>query len=171
MIWAMGRLHWANAPRRPTSRRAVRRLVMVLGALGLAGCSGSSTYAGSAPTAANMSIVDLRGKAAGSSEPEVTVTVRDNEFDPPGIRIDPGVTVKWHNEGRTIHNIERADPKQVFGTGPAPFGADELATGASFSYRFATPGVYRYYCTLHGSPQQGMIGEIVVGNVAVPAQP
>ena len=37
--------------------------------------------------------------------------------------------------------------------------------GDEYEFRFDAPGVYRYYCSLHGSKNEGMIGEIVVGDV------
>ena len=32
----------------------------------------------------------------------------------------------------------------------------------TYELTFDTPGTYRYYCAFHGSPEEGMIGDIVV---------
>ena len=55
-------------------------------------------------------------------------------------------------------------PTQDFGE---TFGvaADKFTPGTDYEFRFDKPGVYRYYCSLHGSKTKGMIGEIVVGDV------
>lgn len=36
------------------------------------------------------------------------------------------------------------------------------ASGGSFSYTFAKPGTYHYYCQFHGGPTGGMAGTVVV---------
>src|SRR5262249_44405774 len=96
--------------------------------------------------------------------PEVGVVVKDNDFEPPAIRVSPGTTVKWVNQGRSPHDILPADPAQDFGD---EFGvtAAKFQPGNEYEFLFDEPGVYRYYCSLHGSKQVGMIGEIVVGDV------
>jgi plastocyanin len=130
-----------------------------------AGCSSGN---GHTATTKNLptqfrDVVDLRGKAKGAY-PEVDVAVKDNDFVPSAIRIDPGTTVRWENSGRSRHDIRPADPSQDFGHN---FGiiAARFGPGAAYEFRFDLPGVYRYYCALHGSKNVGMIGEIVVGNV------
>ncbi len=90
--------------------------------------------------------------------------MKDNDFVPPAIRINPGTTVRWVNQGRSAHDILPADETQDFGS---PFGvtADEFEPGDEYEFSFDAPGVYRYYCSLHGSKTVGMIGEVVVGDV------
>lgn len=131
-----------------------------------AACGSSSGGSGSktAPPAAFPNVVDMRAKATGSY-PEVDVAVVDNDFVPAAIRINPGTTVHWKNGGRGPHDLVAADPKQNFGK---KFGisANAFGVGAVYEFRFDTPGVYGYYCSLHGSPTKGMIGEVVVGDVA-----
>jgi plastocyanin len=127
-----------------------------------AGCSSGGSSKGAARTAF-PNVVDLRAKATGSY-PEVDVASKDNDFVPAAIRINPGTTVRWANEGRSPHEILPADPTQDFG-GTFGVSADRFKPGASYEFRFDAPGVYRYYCSLHGSKSKGMIGEIVVGDV------
>ena len=80
-----------------------------VGALLASGCSGDDD--GGPPEFRN--IVDLRGQATGTY-PEVEVAVKDNSFAPAAIRIDPGTTVVWKNDGRNPHDILKFDPKQDF---------------------------------------------------------
>ncbi|MFN8035265.1 MAG: plastocyanin/azurin family copper-binding protein [Acidimicrobiia bacterium] len=109
-------------------------------------------------------IVDLRGKDTGGHYPTVDVQAKDNSFDPQNIRISVGVTVKWTNKGRIPHNIKAADSKQDFGK---KFGVDtaSFAPAKTYSFTFNAPGTYSYYCTLHGAPNAGMFGNVIVGNV------
>jgi plastocyanin len=135
--------------------------VVCLGALLAASCSSNGNK--NAGPAEFRTVVDLRAKATGTY-PEVAVAVKDNDFVQPAIRINPGTTVRWDNQGRSPHDILPADATQDFG---GKFGVDagKFKPGAAYEFRFDTPGVYRYYCSLHGSKDKGMIGEIVVGDV------
>src|SRR6185436_502705 len=140
----------------------VRRLMLLLVAIALLGACSSSGGKSAVP-AELRKVVDLRAQATGEY-PEVDVTVKDNDFVPAAIRINPGTTVQWENQGRSAHDILPADAAQDFG---APFGveAGKFAPGAKYEFRFDAPGVYRYFCSLHGTKTVGMIGEIVVGDV------
>jgi plastocyanin len=134
----------------------VLALALLLGVVAIVGVDDS-------PRGAAGTVVDLRGKASGGSYAEVAVTVLDNTFEPGAIRIDPGVTVSWTNKGRVPHDI-RPVSAGGFGVRPSAFGA-----GDEYEYRFNQPGVYRYYCTLHGTKTQGMTGMVVVGDGDVTA--
>jgi len=136
--------------------------MLLLVAIALLGACSSSGGKSAVP-AELRKVVDLRAQATGEY-PEVDVTVKDNDFVPAAIRINPGTTVQWENQGRSAHDILPADAAQDFG---APFGveAGKFAPGAKYEFRFDAPGVYRYFCSLHGTKTVGMIGEIVVGDV------
>ena len=136
--------------------------VVCLTALLAGACSSGGSSKATAPPAFPH-IVDLRAQTTGSY-PEVEVESKDNVFVPAAIRVNPGTTVRWKNKGRSADDILPADPKQDFGV---PFGvdADHFGPGDDYEFRFDLPGVYAYYCSLHGSRHKGMIGEIVVGDV------
>jgi plastocyanin len=138
--------------------------IICVGAALVASCGSSSKSATTTSTepAAYRNVVDLRAKATGQY-PEVKVGVVDNDFVPSAIRINPGTTVRWTNQGRSPHDIVAADPKQDFG-GAFGITPDKFKPGAAYEFQFKTPGVYRYYCSLHGSKTKGMIGEVIVGN-------
>lgn len=138
------------------------RVLMIAAALvvaaGLVGC-GSDSKKGT------TDIVDLRGKATPGQYPSVTVSATDNDFKPQNIRIDPGVTVIWKNDGRSQHNIVASDANQDF-HGDKPFGVEQadFGPGKEYQFRFDKPGTYAYYCSLHGAPHEGMIGSVIVGS-------
>lgn len=112
------------------------------------------------------------GEVAGSrdtTEPEledvvalegdrVEVTALDNTFNHQNIRIAAGTTVVWENKGRQNHDVIPADADaDSWGV-----GEEEFTPGDVYEYTFEEPGTYRYYCSLHGDPDAGMIGAIVV---------
>lgn len=136
-------------------------------ALGLVGCS-SDTEKKQVKVKAwwdRVEVTDMRGKAEGDGQyKEVKIDVMDDNFTPQIMHIDLDVTVSWKNIGRSLHNILKAQDSQNFG---AQFGVDKLAAGADYEFTFFKPGVYRYFCSLHGDPDQGMVGMIVVGDVNI----
>lgn len=47
------------------------------------------------------------GAALTTAAATVTVELRDDLFDPPAVRIEPGDSVLWINRGRNPHNVIR----------------------------------------------------------------
>ncbi|HEY3141082.1 MAG TPA: plastocyanin/azurin family copper-binding protein [Acidimicrobiales bacterium] len=88
---------------------------------------------------------------------EADVTVLDNTFNTENIQIAPGTKVVWTNDGRQDHDIVPVDGPDGLGVEPGDFNPD-----AVYEYTFDKPGTYRYYCSLHGTEDAGMIGAIVV---------
>jgi plastocyanin len=87
---------------------------------------------------------------------EVEVEALDNTFRAQDIQISPGATVIWTNEGRNDHDVlpTEGDDWGVEVEGFAP--------GDVYEHTFETPGVYSYYCSIHGTTTAGMIGTVVV---------
>ena len=112
---------------------------------------------------------DESGESAGDGEAEEvaetsppTGTVEevwaiDNTFRVPEIEVEAGTEVLWINRGRNEHDVEPVDDTQDWGVGKESF-----VPGDEYSHVFDTPGVYDYYCTLHATPDAGMIGRVVV---------
>jgi plastocyanin len=96
---------------------------------------------------------DLRGTAS------VQVTVADNVYTPRVVRVDPGTTITWTNEGFNDHNV-LASEKGQFPDVPT----SALEPGMSASRTFDEPGLYPYYCSIHGTPTRGQRGLLVVGD-------
>ena len=88
-----------------------------------------------------------------------TVEALDNVFAEQIVRIQPGQTVEWTNEGHTPHTVTADD---------GSWDSGDLQPGASFFRTFDAPGIYTYYCRYHGSPGAGMIGTVAVGDVPLP---
>jgi plastocyanin len=78
-----------------------------------------------------------------------------DRFVPQHVGVNVGEMVTWNN-GSGVHNVHFDDGS--FDMPPSPIG------GAwSVQRTFNTPGVYRYYCELHGGPGgSGMSGTVAV---------
>jgi plastocyanin len=141
-------------------KRAIASLLgLVLVAGSFAGCGGDADSAGGD---AGLSTSD------GSSDESVPedvvvidtdpaeVTALDNSFRPENIEVPAGTEVVWTNKGRNEHNVLHVDGDD-WGV-----EVDDFQPGASYAHTFDEPGVYRYYCSIHGTTDAGMIGTIVV---------
>lgn len=95
-------------------------------------------------------------------------------FDPAGLHVEPGTTVRWVNTG-DVHTVTAYHPAN--GDRPLRIPADAepwdsgylTAPGATFSRRFTVPGVYDYFCRPHEAA--GMAGRLVVGTGGAGARP
>ena len=91
-------------------------------------------------------------------------------FDPIGLHLEPGTTVRWINRDAgnahtatayhpVIDNRQRRTPPEA-----EPWDSDYLLPKDEFSVVLTAPGVYDYYCRPH--EMAGMIGRIVVGDAS-----
>jgi plastocyanin len=122
---------------RATSRQ--QRLGLVFGVTGLAGLLAAAlpaVGAGSAPSVAALA-------------PTATIQIDNFNFTPPDLTVTAGTKVIWKNDDDSPHRV--AD---INGT----YASAALDTDDSFSHTFATPGVYKYFCSIHPY----MKGEIIV---------
>ncbi len=78
-----------------------------------------------------------------------TVAIQDNLFSPATRNVSVGTTVRWVNNGSTVHNT-------ISNTGV--WTSSNLNPSAEFTHTFNTTGTFPYRCTLHA----GMTGTIVV---------
>lgn len=98
-------------------------------------------------TAVLMSTAAAMTKAAPPSAAAVQI---DNfTFKAPVLTVTPGTTVTWTNSDDIPHTVVSKD---------RVFKSKVLDTGDSFSFTFAKPGQFGYYCSLHPH----MTGTIVV---------
>ena len=79
-----------------------------------------------------------------------TVTIDNFFFTPGSVTVKAGTTVTWTNKDDIPHGIGSAN--NAFPKSKA------LDTDESYSFTFATPGTYQYFCYLHPK----MVGTIVV---------
>lgn len=83
-------------------------------------------------------------------------------FTPSQLTIQVGDTVRWRNQGG-FHDVVSDDGLFLSG---APTSANFV-----FSHTFDTPGTFGYFCSVHGAPNQGMAGRIIVEGTAPPPPP
>lgn len=78
-----------------------------------------------------------------------TITIANFSFGPQTLTVPAGTKVTWVNRDDAPHKVvsTRKD-----------FTSPVLDTGDSYSFTFATPGTYDYFCSLH--PR--MTGKVVV---------
>jgi plastocyanin len=87
----------------------------------------------------------------------VEIVAVDNAFDPDAARVAAGTEVTWVNRGVNDHNVVPEDADAQWAIDTEDFGPD-----GSGSFTFDEPGVYRYYCSIHGTLTAGMPGVLVV---------
>ncbi len=107
---------------------------------------------------------------ANAGDAVVTVHIRDNVFEPASLRITPGTTVRWVNEGRNRHDVT---PNRGSNSKGDAFGSATLRPGQSYAHTFEDAGAFAYYCTIHGAPGEGQHADLSVGKdaAAAPTEP
>ena len=86
------------------------------------------------------------------------IAMRDSCFQGVAHLVPAGSTITVTNQGQMTHNLVAVD---------GGFGIKGLLPGEQFAFEVERPGVYEYYCALHGSPTgAGMAGVLVVGDRA-----
>lgn len=96
-------------------------------------------------------------------------------FDPVGLLIQPGQTIRWTNvDPGNAHSATAYHP--MIGERPLrmpdqakPWNSDLLLPDESFAVTLTVPGVYDYYCIPH--EESGMVGRIVVSDGSDLADP
>ncbi len=95
-------------------------------------------------------VVAFAGDAVTAAAVTPTVVeIHNMKFNPGVLTIAAGTKVTWVNEDEAPHTV--TDEGKVFRSAG-------LDTKDSFSYTFASPGEFTYYCTIHPM----MVGKIVV---------
>ena len=118
-------------------------------------------FAAALAVAAFAVAATLPAASARAAETEVKIEVKiDNfAFAPQRIVVQAGTTVTWTNADDAPHTIVSTTKL---------FKSSALDTEDKFSFTFATPGTYDYFCSLHPH----MTGTVVVeaaaaGNAAL----
>jgi plastocyanin len=70
--------------------------------------------------------------------------------------VRPGTTVVWTNRGRNEHDVL---PAEGDGWGVE---VEDFQPGDVYRHAFDEPGTYHYYCSIHGTTTEGMVGAVVV---------
>ena|SRR5689334_13580414 len=102
-----------------------------------------------AASALMMSTVSAMTKAAPGPAPSAAVQIGNFTFKAQVLTVKPGTTVTWTNADDIPHTVASS-------TGA--FRSKVLDTGERFSFTFAKPGQFGYFCSLHPH----MTGTIIV---------
>ncbi len=88
-----------------------------------------------------------------------TVDVRslDNSFIAASVEVEAGTEIRWVNGGRNDHNVLPVDESLDWGV-----ERGEFVPTAEYTHLFDQPGVYPYYCSIHGTKEAGMVGVVIV---------
>jgi plastocyanin len=122
-------------------RQGLTAALWLAASIALAACgqaSGAGGPAGASPVA--TSSVDLPASY---------------RFSPTAITVPSGTTVTWTNHDNFSHSVQFLD-------GGLPKDARLMKPGESTTFTFATPGTYRYQCSLHPQAMQGSV--VVTGS-------
>jgi plastocyanin len=84
-----------------------------------------------------------------AAAPPGSVRMVDFDFLPAQVRVSVGSTVTWVNEGVAPHTVTATGGE---------FDSGLMASRASFSYRFSSPGAFSYLCAIHPA----MTGTVLV---------
>jgi plastocyanin len=100
-----------------------------------------------AASAGLMTTVATMTKAAPPAS--AAVTIANFTFKDPVVTVKPGTTVTWTNGDDIPHTVVAKD---------GSFKSRVLDTGERFSFTFAKPGQFGYFCSIHPH----MTGTIIV---------
>jgi plastocyanin len=78
--------------------------------------------------------------AAVTPAAEPRISIAKFAFGPNTVTVPAGTTVTWTNRDADSHTVTST---------AGAFSSPALDRGETFSYRFATPGTYTYFCALH----------------------
>ena len=99
-----------------------------------------------------------------SAQTTPVVKMGNNYFDPIGLHVEPGTTVRFTLAAGAHSATAYADR---IPDGATAFDSGTISSG-QFEHTFETPGTYDYYCIPHKSIE--MVGRIVVGSPGGPAE-
>jgi plastocyanin len=121
----------------------------------------------------------LSGRAAlAGASAEIEIRIQGNSdgsqvwFDPTGIRIQPGQTIRWINldpgnsHTTTAYHPQNFERPLRIPERAAPWNSDYLLPNESFAITFMVEGIYDYFCIPH--EHAGMVGRIIVGRPSGP---
>jgi plastocyanin len=89
------------------------------------------------------------GSASMDDKAPVEIKIDNFVFSPNTLTVPVGSTIHWTNHDDIPHNVVSEDKS---------FKSKVMDTDEGFSYTFAKPGTYTYFCSIHPK----MTGKIVV---------
>jgi plastocyanin len=86
-------------------------------------------------------------------------------FDPVGVFLQPGQTVRWTCDANvhttTAYSPENGNRSLRIPRNARPWASDFLLPGETFEVTLTAEGVYDYFCAPH--EEGGMVGRLIVG--------
>jgi amicyanin len=122
----------------------MRRSVFIGGAVLMLAMAG-----GEASRGEKFSPALVQPAAAASAEVKPEVKIDNFKFGPEALTIAAGTTVTWTNRDDIPHTVVSTD---------GVFKSKVLDTDEKFSFTFAKPGTYDYFCSVHPK----MTGKVIV---------
>jgi plastocyanin len=95
------------------------------------------------------SLVFIAVNVASAAAPAATVSIDNFMFTPMTVAVPAGATVIWVNHDDVPHTVRAVD---------GSFHSQALDTDERYSFTFAKPGVYSYYCSVHPK----MVAKVIV---------
>jgi plastocyanin len=99
--------------------------------------------------AACAAIAALAAAAAVGATPAADVVIDNFTFSPMALTVTAGTTVTWTNRDDIPHTVRAID---------GSFRSPPLDTLDRYSFTFARPGVYSYFCSMHPK----MVAKVIV---------
>lgn len=133
------------------SRQRGRSRILASTGVGLAllasACGGGDDAGGAAP--------------AGAAKGGQTVTLKLIAFTPERLNVAAGTTVTWKNEDASEHTVTSGTVAQSSGgvttSADNKFESGSLKQNTTFTFTFAAPGTYSYFCRIHPATMRGEI--------------
>ena len=93
--------------------------------------------------------MDQRVAVSAPPGPGPRLEIAKHKYSRPTLTVPVGTTVTWVNRDEDVHTVVSTT---------LAFRSARLETDEAYSYKFTTPGVYEYFCTLHPL----MTGKVIV---------
>lgn len=89
---------------------------------------------------------------------DATVKIGNFTFGPQELKVKSGTTVTWTNEDDIPHTV----------VSPSNFRSKPLDSEDKFAFTFTTPGIYKYFCSLHPHMTGTIVVEAATGSIGPP---
>jgi len=122
--------------------------VAVLGAVTF-GALAVATWAPAGQSGNGVAAGQMAQPVAVAAATGPSIEIAKHKFSRPTLTVPVGTTVTWMNRDEDVHTVVSTT---------LAFKSAGLETDEAYSYTFAKPGVYEYFCTLHPL----MTGKVIV---------
>ena len=130
------------------SRVRWRWRLAVLGAATF-GALAVATWAPAGQSGTGVTAGQMAQPVAATAQTGPQIEITKHKYSRPTLTVPAGTTVTWLNRDEDVHTVVSTTQA---------FRSAGLETDEAYSYRFAKPGVYEYFCTLHPL----MTGKVIV---------